>query len=203
MQPGAGPVDPTLAGALKRALADIGRAHRVVPARPKRTMLDRYFRRAGVDGMTDPFFLETLIASDAAAVRASASSSRTSGATWPASPTKARRTSSAGWRALRALAGGAVQRLAVSVPRAGAVGVPSATARRVAARLGPGPRADLRAIRERYSPPRQPARVRRRMARLRLVSEGEPGRGRRGELRRGRAAGARRPLAVGWDPLSP
>jgi hypothetical protein len=33
-----------------------------VPARPKRTILDWYFRRAGVDGMTDPFLLETLVA---------------------------------------------------------------------------------------------------------------------------------------------
>src|SRR6202011_5116481 len=33
--------------------------------RPKRTLIGWYFRRAGVAGMTDPFFLETLIASDA------------------------------------------------------------------------------------------------------------------------------------------
>jgi hypothetical protein len=62
--PASGPVDPTLPAALNRALADIGRAHRVVPARPKRTILDAYFLRAGVDGMIDPFFLETLIVSD-------------------------------------------------------------------------------------------------------------------------------------------
>jgi hypothetical protein len=36
----------------------------VAPARPKHTLLDWYFRRALVDGMTDPFFLETLVASD-------------------------------------------------------------------------------------------------------------------------------------------
>ena len=53
-----------LADALNRALADVGRAHRVVPARPKSTMLDWYFKRAGVDGMTDPFFLETLITTE-------------------------------------------------------------------------------------------------------------------------------------------
>jgi hypothetical protein len=55
--------DPALAEAVQRVLADIGRDHRFVAARPKTTMLDWYFRRAGVDGMTDPFFLETLIAS--------------------------------------------------------------------------------------------------------------------------------------------
>jgi hypothetical protein len=32
--------------------------------RPKSTLLDAYFTRAGVSGMTSPFFLETLIASN-------------------------------------------------------------------------------------------------------------------------------------------
>ncbi|HEV3140522.1 MAG TPA: DUF3810 family protein, partial [Vicinamibacterales bacterium] len=35
-----------------------------VAGRPKRTLLDWYFRRAGVAGMTDPFFLETLVSTD-------------------------------------------------------------------------------------------------------------------------------------------
>jgi hypothetical protein len=56
--------DPALAGSLQRALAEIGSRHRLVAGRPKRTMLDWYFRRAGVDGMTDPYFLETMVASD-------------------------------------------------------------------------------------------------------------------------------------------
>jgi hypothetical protein len=33
-----------------------------LPARPKQTWLGPYFVRAGIDGMTDPFFLETLLA---------------------------------------------------------------------------------------------------------------------------------------------
>ena len=32
-----------------------------LPAHPKRTLLDPYFRAAGIEGMTDPFFLETLV----------------------------------------------------------------------------------------------------------------------------------------------
>ena len=32
-----------------------------IPAIPKRTLLDPYFRAAGIDGMTNPFFLETLV----------------------------------------------------------------------------------------------------------------------------------------------
>jgi hypothetical protein len=34
------------------------------PGRPKHTLLDWYFKSAAIDGMTDPFFLETLIVSD-------------------------------------------------------------------------------------------------------------------------------------------
>jgi hypothetical protein len=62
--PAAGARDPLLVQGLRAAVADIGRGATIEPARPKTTMLDWYFRRAGVDGMTDPFFLETLIASD-------------------------------------------------------------------------------------------------------------------------------------------
>jgi hypothetical protein len=60
--PPAGAIDAGLERAFARAAADAGIAREVVPARPKRTILDWYFRRAGVDGMTDPIFLETLIA---------------------------------------------------------------------------------------------------------------------------------------------
>src|SRR5262249_687397 len=39
---------------------ELGMGWTVVPAHPKRSLLDGYFRRVSVDGMTDPFFLETL-----------------------------------------------------------------------------------------------------------------------------------------------
>ena len=55
-------VDPALSTAFARALADLGRPTVFVPAWPKGTVLNPYFRRAGVDGMTDPYFLETLVA---------------------------------------------------------------------------------------------------------------------------------------------
>jgi hypothetical protein len=45
----------------QRALGLEGSA---IPGRPKYSLLNPYFRAAGVDGMTDPFFLETLIVSD-------------------------------------------------------------------------------------------------------------------------------------------
>jgi hypothetical protein len=60
--PTTGAVDAKLAAGFARALRDIGIRWSVVPGRPKRTILDWYFRSAGVDGMTDPFFLETLVA---------------------------------------------------------------------------------------------------------------------------------------------
>lgn len=61
--PAADAIDPALSRAFARAVADIGRRPAVV-ARPKHTFLDWYFRRAAVDGMTDPFFLETLVTAD-------------------------------------------------------------------------------------------------------------------------------------------
>ena len=58
-----GTIDPTLADSVRRTAGDLG-ARPPIVGRPKRTLLDPYFRRAGVEGMTDPFFLETLVVSD-------------------------------------------------------------------------------------------------------------------------------------------
>lgn len=60
----AGAIDTRLARAYARASGELHLNAQTVPGRPKRTLLDLYFRRAGVAGMTDPFFLETLVASD-------------------------------------------------------------------------------------------------------------------------------------------
>ena len=146
--PASGPVDPTLPAALNRALADIGRAHRVVPARPKRTILDAYFLRAGVDGMIDPFFLETLIASDLlpferpfivahewSHLAGIADEGEANFVGWLACARASPAAQYSGWLFL-------YRELAAAVPERDR---PS-----VAARLGPGPRADLRAIRERF-----------------------------------------------------
>jgi Protein of unknown function (DUF3810) len=57
-------IDQRLAMAFAAAQRDLGATRVAVPARPKRSMLNLYFRRAVVDGMTDPYFLETLVASD-------------------------------------------------------------------------------------------------------------------------------------------
>ena len=57
-------IDPALLPAFESAQRDLGATRLAVPARPKHTMLNPYFRRAVVDGLTDPFFLETLVVSD-------------------------------------------------------------------------------------------------------------------------------------------
>ena len=44
--------------------AELGAPPVAVPGRPKHTLADFYLRRAAVDGMTDPYFLETLVARD-------------------------------------------------------------------------------------------------------------------------------------------
>jgi hypothetical protein len=54
----------TLALAFNDAVRALGAPHRVVPGRPKPTLLGGYFHEIAVAGMTDPFLLETLIAPD-------------------------------------------------------------------------------------------------------------------------------------------
>lgn len=55
----------TLGGAFSRAQRDLGQPRGAVPGRPKATLLQPYFRWAAIDGLTDPFFLETLVNTDA------------------------------------------------------------------------------------------------------------------------------------------
>jgi hypothetical protein len=52
-----------LAKAFARAAGELGLPP-ITVARPKRSLFDIYFQRAGVSGMTDPFLLETLVATD-------------------------------------------------------------------------------------------------------------------------------------------
>jgi hypothetical protein len=59
-----GLVDQKLAEAFGRTLTQLGTTDPPIPGVPKNTLLNWYFRRAGVAGMTDPYFLETLVSSD-------------------------------------------------------------------------------------------------------------------------------------------
>jgi len=53
-----------LAPAFDDAVRSVGLRGGTLPGRPKASLLDPYFTRAGVSGMTDPFFLETLAATN-------------------------------------------------------------------------------------------------------------------------------------------
>src|SRR5262245_5055158 len=57
-------VDGSLARAFESAQRAIGVARPALPGRPKWALLDVYVKAAGVEGMTDPLFLETLVAGD-------------------------------------------------------------------------------------------------------------------------------------------
>src|SRR5262249_31527045 len=51
-------IDGRLADAFADVQRDLGARRLARPGVPKHTLLDLYFRRAAVDGMTDPYFLE-------------------------------------------------------------------------------------------------------------------------------------------------
>jgi hypothetical protein len=141
-------VDASLAEAFARTVPDAGIRRDVVPARPKLTRLDWYLRRAGVDGMTDPFFLETLVAGNVlpferpfvvahewSHLAGIADEGEANFAAWLTCARGAPPAEYSGWLFLYselARAAGAAERGALS------------------ATLGAGPIADLRAIRDRY-----------------------------------------------------
>ena len=68
--------------AFARAQHDLAMAWTAQAGRPKRTLLNFYFTRVSIDGMTDPFFLETL-ANQSCCHSSVQRRSRMSGATWP------------------------------------------------------------------------------------------------------------------------
>lgn len=146
--PGPGDVDPALARSFQQTLARLHRPSDVRPARPKYSLLDLYFRRAGVSGMTDPYFLETMIASDTLPFERA----QTVAHEWAhlAGITDEGEANFVGW--LTTVNGSSPTRysgwLFLYVEAVG--GLPRDKAREIAAQLGNGPRADLRAMRERH-----------------------------------------------------
>lgn len=124
-----------------------GDAWRPVAGRPKRSLLEWYFRQSGVDGMTDPFFLEVLInpdvlpferpyvvAHESAHLGGYADEAEASFVAWVACTRAGPQPAYSAWISLYST-------LAAAVPAA-----------ERASRLGEladGPRRDLRAIRER------------------------------------------------------
>ena len=142
-------VDASLADAFASAARDAGVATPAVPGRPRRTLLDWYFRSAAVAGMTDPFFLETLVASDLlpferpfviahewSHLAGFADEGEANFVGWLACLHGAAPVQYSGWMSLYAELVG---------------GLPRAARAEVAARLDPGPRKDLRALADRLT----------------------------------------------------
>jgi hypothetical protein len=140
-------VDPSLAHAFALAQESLGVRYPARPARPKQTLLDGYFRAAAVEGMTAPFVLETLVPSDLLPVERPAviahewshlagfaDEGEAGFVAWLACLRGSPRQRYSGWLFLYGEAAGAL---------------PAADRDAIAARLGPGPREDLRAIADR------------------------------------------------------
>jgi hypothetical protein len=146
--PNEGEVDATLSRGFARALQEAGIQRAVVPARPKHTVLDRYFRSAGVDGMTDPFFLETLVARAILPVeRAFVVAHEWSHLAGIADEGEANFTA---WRACVYGSPGNAYSGWLFLYNELARAVPARDRAAMAAALGAGPRADVSAIRDRY-----------------------------------------------------
>jgi predicted small integral membrane protein len=142
-------VDASLADAFASAARKAGVATPAVPGRPRRTLLDWYFRSAAVAGMTDPFFLETLVASDLlpferpfviahewSHLAGFADEGEANFVGWLACLDGAAPVQYSGWMSLYAEIVGGLSRSARA---------------EVAARLEPGPRKDLRALADRLT----------------------------------------------------
>jgi hypothetical protein len=142
-------VDPSLADGFGHALRDVRLPPSIVVARPKRTLIDWYFRRVGVAGMTDPFFLETLIASDALPFERPFVVAHE----WShlAGVTDEGDANFVGW--LACMRGGVTAQYSgwLFLYRELAATVGGRDRAALGAALGPGPREDLRAIRERFA----------------------------------------------------
>ncbi len=147
--PTAGSIDSALAESLARADREIGGHGLVTVGRPKATLLDWYFRRAAVDGMTNPYFLETLVstsllpferpfvdAHEWSHLAGVADEGDANFLAWLTCVQASPPAQYSGWLFLYTEVAG---------------GLRGPARADVAARLGPGPRADMTAIRDRLA----------------------------------------------------
>ncbi len=173
-------IDPSLAGAFDRVTAQLGAAVRVVVGRPKHSLLDWYFRRAGVSGMTDPYFLETLVAGDLLPFERPPVVAHEWGHL--AGIADEGEANAVGWfvclQASPANQYGGWLFMYEEVIRV----LPASDRAALASRLGAGPRADLRAIRDRIAASVSPEISTAGWRVYDCVLEGEPRRSRDAEL---------------------
>jgi hypothetical protein len=145
----------SLAAPFDRAQRDLAMPWRAAPGRPKASLLDFYFKRVAVDGMTDPFFLETLanqsllpferpfvVAHEWGHLAGYADESEANFLAWLICLRGAERDHYSAWISLY----GPIVSALPADERAG-----------IAERLQPGPRDDLRAVAERISTQVNPA----------------------------------------------
>ena len=143
------PSSPELHLAFDAAQRLLGSARTAVPGVPKRSVLERYFRAAAVDGMTDPFFLEIVINPDTlpferpfvlahewAHLAGYANEAEANFVAWLATTQGNAMARYSGWLAI-------FEHVAASLPRADRVAL--------TAQLADGPRRDLQASAARYA----------------------------------------------------
>jgi hypothetical protein len=142
-------IDAALAHAFDDAARRLGLPGGTTVGRPKHSLLDVYFRRAGVAGMTDPYFLETLVASDLLPFEQPSVIAHE----WShlAGVTDEGDANFLGW--LTCLRGTTAHQYSGWLFLYSEVvnGLPRDGARSVSAQLAGGPRSDLQAIRQRYT----------------------------------------------------
>ena len=167
----------------------LGSERLAVPVVPKRSLLERYFRAAAIDGMTDPFFLEVIINPDTlpferpfvlahewAHLAGYANEAEANFVAWLACTQGDAMARYSGWLAI-------FEHVAASLPRSDRTAL--------AAQLAAGPRRDLVDAAARYATGHA-GRPRRRARCLRHVSARESCQRGGGELHRGGAPHARR-----------
>jgi hypothetical protein len=149
---GAAHATPFNMGSLERSFADVQRAlgaeRLAVSGIPKRSLLTLYFRRAAIDGMTDPLFLEVIVNPDVldierpfvlshewAHLAGYANESEANFVAWLTCVRGDDLARYSGW-------GAAYQHAAAALPR---------DLQRTLTPLDPGPRGDLRAMAARYA----------------------------------------------------
>jgi hypothetical protein len=141
-------IDRRLADAFAAASNRLGLRPTTAVGRPKHSAFDLYFRRVGIAGMTDPYFLETLVASDLLPFERPAVVAHEWGHL--AGLTDEGEANFLGW--LTCLRSSTAHQYSGWLFLYGEVldRLPRDTARSLSSQLASGPRSDLAAVRQRY-----------------------------------------------------
>ena len=186
-----------LAAAFDRSQRELGATTLAVAGRPKTTLLEPYFRRAGVAGMTDPYFLETMVERELLPFERPF----VVGHEWAhlAGYADESEANFVGWlTCLRGSTGDQVQRVAVPVRRVVARR-PAGRSRRAVGTTGAWATRRSESDRRSAAPPGESGCVGGWLAGLRSVSESQSRRSRCGELRGSGPAGSGHAIWLGVE----